>query len=81
MYRWLVAGAIGQAAIAVTAAAVITVANETKILPGRAPPISLALIPMAFNMDCHHGHSCYLSFYTSTTVKQRAATAAGTDKP
>jgi len=30
MYRWLDAGAIGQAAIAVTAAAVITVANETK---------------------------------------------------
>ena len=46
LYHWLDAGAIGQIAIAVTAAAVIIVAQETQVPQGRLRPISLALIPL-----------------------------------
>jgi hypothetical protein len=47
LYHWLDAGAIGQTAIAITAATLIIVSQVTHVPRGRLRAISLALIPLS----------------------------------
>jgi len=62
LYHWLDADAIGQIAIAVTAAAVISIAHGTNVSARLLRPISLALIPLSLIWIVITSILGYLSF-------------------
>lgn len=62
LYHWLDADAIGQVAIAVTAAAVIAIAHGTKVSEGLLRPVALALIPLSLMWIVITSILGYLSF-------------------